>query len=201
MSEIYRDLLQQVTQPEALAKLSDQLGANSSAVGNAVQQALPAMLGALQNNASTSNGAAALFGALERDHNGGIMNQMMDVLSQGGSQFGGASMLGHIFGNRQAPVEAELSQRSGLNSGQMGQLLATLAPLVLGSLGKAKQQQNLDPTGLAAELGRQRQQAEDSIGGFGMLGKLIDQDGDGKIDENIVNMGKSVLGSLLGGRR
>jgi hypothetical protein len=56
-----------------------------------------------------------------------------------------------------------------------------LAPLVLGALGKAKQQNNLDAGGLASMLGAESSTLQKkSSGGAEMLMKLLDQDGDGE---------------------
>jgi hypothetical protein len=49
---------------------------------------------------------------------------------------------------------------TGLEAGQIGRLLATLAPVVLGAVGKMQRQGGLDPNGLGAMLGQERKVIE-----------------------------------------
>ena len=46
-------------------------------------------------------------------------------------QTDGGGILGHIFGNNQTQVAKEVSQKTGLDMGQVAQLLITLAPIVM----------------------------------------------------------------------
>ncbi len=55
-----------------------------------------------------------------------------------------------------------MSKNSGLDVGQVAQLLITLAPIVMGYLGRQKQQQGLDSGGLSNMLNQQQQQMQSS---------------------------------------
>ena len=48
----------------------------------------------------------------------------------------GGAILGHVFGGQQGNVAAALGKSTSLRSGQILQLLAMLAPIVMGVLGK-----------------------------------------------------------------
>ena len=71
--------------------------------------------------------------------------------------------------------------------------MATLAPLVLGALGKQKRQNNLDQGGIADILGqvagmqRQRNQQQKSPLG-GLINNFLDKDGDGSIIDDVAGM-------------
>ena len=146
-----QDLLGQEQGGTALNEISQNVGADQSAVNSAIQAALPMILGGLANNAQSPQGAQGLDQALERDHDGSILNQLGGlgglILGQQQAappkQADAGGILGHIFGTNQGPVVQEVSQKSGLDMGQVAQVLMFLAPIVMGYLGKQKRDTNL----------------------------------------------------------
>ena len=86
-------------------QISQQLGANPQQVQTAMQAAIPALVGALAKNAQTPQGAQSLASALERDHDGSVLDNIGGLLGAlgGGAPSGGAggglgSMLGGLAG-------------------------------------------------------------------------------------------------------
>jgi hypothetical protein len=79
----------------------------------------------------------------------------------------------------------------------VAKLLPVLAPIVMGALGRQKRQQNLDVGGLAGMLGAERQQIEASSPAAGLLGQLLDQDGDGSVADDVAKLGGGFLSRLL----
>lgn len=210
------DLLELVTgslDESTLRQLGAKVGASPAQAGTAVATALPLLLGALQRNAGSSGGAVSLLGALDRDHDGSILDDLAGFLGQGPSGSGLRS-LEHIFGGKLAPVESAVARTSGLGTGQVEKLLAMLAPLVLGALGKMRSQDGVDAGGLGdllgGAVGRMQQQ---SPGLGGLLGGLLDADGDGSVVDDLLEKGLGggqggaggglggLLGGLLGGKR
>ena len=194
-----QELLSQL-QGAPLQQLSRQLGTDPAQTGNAVAAALPLLLGALGRNSAQPQGAEALFGALQRDHSGGmdIGTVLGAVLGGGGSrQTDGSAILGHILGGGQPRAAQGLGQATGLGSGQAMQLMAMLAPIVMSFLAKRSATQGLDAGGLGQLLGQERSQVRQQAGG-GVLDSLLDQDGDGDLDaSDMLNMGMG----LFGGKR
>src|ERR1044072_1415169 len=127
------DLLGSQLDASTLDQLSGQVGASREQTAAAVSAALPALLGALQRNSATPHGEAALSNALDRDHDGSILDSLGGLLG-GGPSASNVRSLDHIFRDRRGNVEDAVAQRSGLDSGQVVKLLAMLAPLVLGAL-------------------------------------------------------------------
>ena len=75
---------------------------------------LPILLAALNRNASNPAGAAALHGALERDHDGSILDNLGGFL--GNAQAGpGAGILKHVLGERQESTAQAVGAASGLD--------------------------------------------------------------------------------------
>jgi hypothetical protein len=177
-------------------------GVSGGDVSNVLAGALPAMMTGLTRNAASSGGANALLGALDRDHDGSILDDVAGFLGGGGDLVGGAGILGHVFGSSQTNVERAVSRSSGVDSGSVGKIMAMVAPLLMGSLGKAKRQQGLDASGLAAALGQQEEtvrRAEPTA--VDLFSRILDGDGDGSSMDDIVKMGSGLLGGLFGGKK
>jgi hypothetical protein len=198
-----QDLLGERQGSEAVEQISKNVGAEPSAVNSAIQMALPAILGGLAQNAATPQGAESLNTALEQDHNGGILDNLGGLGSMifGGQQeqqinqspqINAGGILGHIFGNGQGRVAEQVSQNTGLGTGQVAQILMMLAPIVMGYLGRQKQQQNLDAGGLSNWLGGQQQQIQNAPQG-GILSSILDRDGDGSSMDDIASMAMNYM--------
>ena len=207
-ASLTEELLSQL-QGAPLQQIADQLGTNPSQAQSAVSAALPMLLGALGRNAAQPQGAADLFGALQRDHvgraagSGGLgdlLGSALGGMGGGGAEGAadGASILGHMLGGNQQSAEAGLGQASGLGA-NAGQLLQILAPIVMAFLAQRAQAGGMDAGGLGAVLGREQAQVRQQGGvGGDLLGSLLDQDGDGQVGlGDLIKIG----GGLLGGRR
>jgi hypothetical protein len=110
-------------------------------------------------------------------------------------------ILKHVFGGRESKVESALAGSSGIDAGQMRQILAMLAPLVLGMLGKQQRQQGFDIGGLTDLLGGERRAAEKKApGAVDLIGSMLDSDGDGSVADDLAKLGGGLLGGLFGGK-
>jgi hypothetical protein len=194
------DMLQSQIGDGEIAQLTRSLGADEGQVRKAVAGALPLLVSGLARNAQEPQGAAALAGALERDHDGGILDQLGSFLGSAGSA-DGAGILGHVFGGRSEAAARGVGQLSGLDAGKAGQLLAMLAPIVLGALGRMKQERSMGPGDLGDLLGREHDNLRQRGGGTDLLSSLLDRDGDGSVMDDALEIGGGLLGSFLKGRR
>ena len=185
---------------DATKQIGRQLGLDDGLASKAIAGALPMVLGGIASNAQRKGGAEALGGALDRDHDGSVLDDLAGYLQSDRSK-DGDGILGHVFGGRRPAVESVLGEASGINSGQAGQLMTMLAPLLMGALGKEKRHANLDAGGLAEMLGGEKRKAPAGAGdAMDMIGKMLDRDGDGDFKDDIAEMGAGLLGNLLGGR-
>lgn len=177
-----------------LGQLAGMLGSDEGATKDAVGAGMQAIMGGLAHNASKPEGAAALLGALNKDHDGSIMGDLTGFLGKGGgapAMQDGKAILGHVFGTKRSAVAEQVSQNSGLSLASVGKMLPMLAPMVMGFLGKQKNDGNLDQAGLASMLQGERKAAEKANPGLlGGLTKMLDRDGDGDFKDD--------LGGLLG---
>ena len=113
-----QDLLGQEQGAQAVALISQSVGADNSLVSSAIQMALPAIMGGLANNASTPEGAENLNNTLEQHHDGSILDNIGGLAGMifGGGQQGAASpavdagsILTHILGNSQGQIAEQVS--------------------------------------------------------------------------------------------
>ena len=166
------DAVRQQLGPDTIQQFSGALGADPATTSNAISLALPALLGGLAQNAARPEGAVALDNALNQ-HDGSILDNLGGMFGGGGGAGGGAlggiggAILGHIFGGRRGSVEQGVGNASGLNGAQVAQLMAMLAPIVMGVLGRMKQTKGLDANRLPEVL-------NDSGGGpSGSFGSIL----------------------------
>ena len=187
-----------------LDQLSGQLGgADKGQTAAAASGIISTLMGGLAKNASTDEGAAALSDALERDHDGSVLDDLMGMLSgqtqpQSQKTMNGAGIVNHILGPKQGNAVNMISQISGLDGDKTGNLMTMLAPMIMGALGKTKKDQGLDVGGLASLLtGTVTQQRQEDAGTMGLVGKLLDADGDGSIVDDVASMGFKLLGGFF----
>jgi len=195
MSSLFETLAGMAGQENA--NLAGAIGADEGSTQDAVLAALPLLLAALQRNASTPEGASSLQAALERDHDGSILDGIGDLIRDP-SVSSGDGILRHSLGDSRQAVEQGLGKSSGLDASQVSRLLMTLAPMVMGMLGKARREQGLDSGALSDMLTNERRATESSAPDLASLaGRLIDGDGDGLDLEDIAKAGGSLLGGLF----
>ncbi len=198
------DLLQGQLPEGLVDQLSQQIGgAEKEQTATAASGIVNTLVSALARNASSQEGASALSNALDRDHDGGILNNLMGMLSgnvqpQNERAANGTGILNHILGDRQGGVSNMVSQMSGLNNNQTSQLMTMLAPIVMGMLGKTKRENGLNEGGLASLLnGTVTQQQSSSNPTMNLVTSFLDSDGDGSIVDDVANMGMKFLGGLF----
>ena len=219
-------LLQDRIDDTAIQNMSDQINAAPSTTRQAVDTALPLLVGALARNANQSpDAASSLAGALERDHDGALLDNLSSVvdlasrafsgsssggglgglISAAGSILGGSAsekavdgggILGHVLGSRQSAVTTGIAKLTGLDTKQVQSLLAILAPIIMSALAQRKQEENLDAQGLANELAQERRTLERQTEGMSQGGLASLLDRD---DDGSIANDIVDLGSKLGG--
>ncbi len=183
--DITQVLLEQLSGDKA-DQISQQIGADRGATMQAISAAVPFLVSALARNSSQQDGAAALHQALQKDHDGSILDDVIGYLGNPDSG-NGRRILDHVLGNRQNATETALSNQTGLNAASVGRLLAILAPIIMGYLGRTQRQGGFDPGSLSGYLeGQQQRSREASPGMIGMLTDLLDSNNDGSILDDVL---------------
>ncbi len=197
------DLLADHIGGDNIGQIASAIGADRQQTQTAVSAALPAILTALNRNTNSTGGAGNLAAALERDHDGSLLDHLGGFLSGqvGGKQADGGGILGHVLGGQRQQVERGVAQASGLDMSQVSKLLPILAPIVMAALGKRKRQSGLDEAGLSGILGADATRARKAApsGVLGALSGFLDQDGDGDpTNDLLASAGKAAMGKLFG---
>lgn len=174
----------------AARALAQRLGVSEATAERAVVIAVPLILAALARNAARPEGAKQLHEAVNTDHDGSIFDDLGGYLGNPQAA-NGAGILGHVFGGQQGTIQNNLAQATGLDPNAAGNILETVAPLVMGAVGQTQQQNNLDPDGLSQYLDSQRQQTQAAAPDvMGALNSMLDSNRDGSVTDD--------LGRILG---
>lgn len=189
---------------DQVAAIAARLGTDPAQARNAIEHAIPLIVGGMAQNASTAQGAGALHDALGAHSGLDISNVLGNLLgsasgSAGASGIGGA-ILGHIFGANRGAADQGLGQVTGLGQQNAGQLMAILAPIVMAYLANHVQAQDLNPGALGGLLGQQGQQLQQRGGLVGGLLNAVLSHGGGNLDlSHLVSGAGGLLGAF--GRR
>ncbi len=158
MSSLIESLVDMLS-GDALGKISQQIGIPKEKAQQAMPGVISVLTGALAKNSSKPEGAQALFDALSKDHDGSVLNNLSTYI--GNYQSGeGSSILGHVLGDKRTAVEKDLSQKTGIDTDSIGNLLTMAAPLIMGILGKTQKQQSLDLSSLTDLLGKEQNETQ-----------------------------------------
>ncbi len=194
MNEVSRHLSDDV-----IIQLSKQIGAQDpNMVKRAAAGASELLLEAISTSASQPSSGGGLFDAIKRDHDGGILGDLMGVLggrqqASNPSTTNGSGIINHLLGNKQLQAAQVIGQMSGLDIFKSGVLMQLIAPVIMGVVGQKQRSNGLDLGGLAQVLlGGGGAQQQRSAGG-GMFKKLLDMDGDGSMMDDLLNIGMKIL--------
>ncbi|MCK5128734.1 MAG: DUF937 domain-containing protein [Clostridiales bacterium] len=146
--DLLKGILDQVMSGGNVNKLAEKLNMDKGAVGKAVEAGLPAILEGLNQNSNNKEGALSLDKALGK-HNGSILDDIKSGDFSNIDLGDGKKIIGHIFGDNTDAVTQQLGKKAGISSKQSGNLLSALGPIIMGFLGKQKEDNNLNASGIS----------------------------------------------------
>ena len=158
-----------------ISSIAGQTGTSEKDTRNVLANALPALVGAMAQNASTEEGAESLARALD-DHT--TAEGLSGLLGKVDTE-DGAKILTKILGGQNDAVQKAVAKKSGASKTDTTKILTMAAPLLLAALGSQKKKTKPQSAGLGSLL-------------TGLLGGGEDDEDDGS---TLV----SLAGSLLGG--
>jgi len=204
------DLLAGAQAQPAKQQLGQQFGLSEDMTQQAMAALIPALAAGLKSNASKPGGVEALLGALNKGSHSRYIDDP-SLLGRAETNQDGNSILGHLLGSKEVSraVAGKASEKTGLGSDLLKQMLPVVATMVMGSLAKKSEEPDtlsqlagLLGGGQAAApqkrsglggllgglLGGGRQQQPAQSDGLGMLGALFDADRDGSAMDDIFQM-------------
>ena len=206
------DLLNSDLGRQMIGGLSQETNQPADKTASVLSMAMPLLMGAMKRNANTPEGAAGLLGALNGKHDGSILDNIGSLFSGGvdeGVKQDGLGILGHVLGGSQDNVVSALSNKSGVDTNGVMQILQVAAPMILGFLGKQQRQEQVsDQNGIGNLLGGLLGGGAQNGAGKeqSLIESILDGDNDGSVIDDIAGMvlgggqkKSGGLGGLLGG--
>lgn len=182
------DIVQQHLGPDQIQQISQHLGVDPATARNAINAALPMMVGGMAHTAQQPGGASAIQSALEDHSAGGILGSlgglgglagMLGGASNSSSGGGVGGILGSILGQHTDTVQNGVQTASGLDASKVKSLLAILAPIVMAALAQHAAAQPSTSSGSGGGLGSILQQAaaaaQQNHGGSSQVGGVLGQ--------------------------
>ncbi len=210
MDEIMK-LLSSDQGKQLVSGVSSQMGMKPQDATSALGAAMPLILGAMKNNASSEAGTQNLLGALgdSRHSSGSLLENIGSIL--GGDSIDadtiaeGGKILGHVFGGQENNAAGAVSKASGLNMDSAMNLLKIAAPFIMSYLGQrtskagVQDQAGIDDLlgGLLGSQGSDIQSMASQIQGFDNNDSSIEDIADALSQS--LGGSKGGLGGLLGG--
>ena len=184
---------------ESLGALSDKSSVSQDQLTSVLLSALPSMLGKMQTNAGTKDGADSLLKALDQHD---ITSEDLVKIIKTSDMADGVKIINHIYGDEKkaAAAQAEVAKKTGLDAAQVAKIMAAAAPAVLTFLAASNKKTNntkqvSNSDGLADMIGSILTLTGGSSKGGLDLGSLIGA-ATGSSKNSGVDIG-SILGSLL----
>ena len=145
---------------EVVGKLAAFIGLDANKIQSGLSAIFPALLGALVNKGSTSQGASEIFDMIRKGGYGADTLKGLSSAFSGGEatremMTSGAGLIDGILGARGPKVLDWIAGAGGIGKDSASSLTRLVAPAVMGLLGKQVQSSNLNATGLGSLLAGQ----------------------------------------------
>ncbi len=158
-------IISSLTGNNLIGEIAKKFNIDTTKIINVIKAAIPKFLSAMQKNAGTAAGAAALTQALSNHAGQGLSFDLED----------GKKILSKIFGGNLGSVISSLGKQTSTTNDQVSNILASVAPNLLSVLGKGNAGGNIGNL-LGSLLGGASNSGSGSGVGKvlgGLFGKLI----------------------------
>jgi hypothetical protein len=189
------DLIKNNLDDQVVGALANQIGTDKSQASKATDSAVHILLSALNKNARNTNTNNGLLEAITKDHDGSILDDLMGFAT-GSSNLNsrttnGSGILGHLLGDKMGNAAELIAKTSGLSSSKSKSMLEMLAPVVMGAVGRnlTQNKASANTNILSDLLGSAVNSASHDRKQQSMIEKLLDQDGDGSVIDDLLNIG------------
>lgn len=174
-----------------LGNLAKNFDLDENSIQSLLSNGMPAIMGAMKDNAATKEGASALLGAIEQHKGDDLMGMFQNIASVDKND--GLKILGHVFGGNLNGVMGDIAGKTGIAENKVTDLLSNLAPMVMGALGQKQKSMNLD----ASQITNLLSGGADLFNSGNILDAakgILDKNNDGNLVDDIGGM----LGGMFG---
>lgn len=165
-----------------VSQIAKQFGLDEGQAKAALSQLVPALGKGAREQVRRDESESGIMGALVRGNHERYLEEPTKLADESTHQDGNA-ILGHLFGSKDTSraVAAKAAENTGIDQGILKKILPLAATMVMGSMSKNVKQGAMSST-------------ESSGGGAGgMLAGFLDQDGDGDMTDDIMNLAKKLF--------
>ena len=182
-----QDIINQQLTPDRISLISHSIGSDPASTRQAVEAAIPMMMGGMAGHAASPDGSQAISNAaaeLSGVNTGGVMlgggamaGGLGTVLGEFSGMFGGGAggILGSILGSNHGTVEDGVTKASGLDRQKAGQLMMILAPIVLSAIARHRSQTGASSDQVSGELQRAAEAHKSHPQFGGILGGILNK--------------------------
>jgi hypothetical protein len=164
-------LIMQFLTPDIVSRMASVLGLDRSSAQSAIGAAVPALLAGLSRTAAKPGGAQSLVDTISQQS--GVLDSFADRIGSGQLPLldQGSTLLKSVLGGQdQSALASAVSRFADIGQGASNSLLAMLAPVAVGVIGKQLGSRNLDASSLTGLLTSQKDQIAHALpAGFGNL--------------------------------
>jgi hypothetical protein len=179
---------------QSIQSISQKANVSPTQAKSALSTAIPILMNSMANNSRSPEGAFALQQAVEKDHDGSLMDNLGSFFNNPDSA-NGPGILKHVLGEKQSNAVEYISKDSGVSESSASKILEIAAPLVMSFLGKNSRGGGMGIGNLLNSfLNTQR---EDDPQKHSFINKLLDHDNDGDVMDDLKEMGKSTFGRMM----
>ncbi len=175
---------------DAMKMLGSKVGLDKNTSKNAISSIAQLLTGKLADNASTKEGSEELLRALEKHRNGGVLNKVEDLVNDDvDTDTEGEKIVDHILGDKKENAIMSMAKNLNIDSGTIMKLLPMVAPMVMGALGKAKEEEKVDSNGLSSMLSSVSKTLSNNKGFAAMTAGLIGN----QVKDSLLKKAKSAI--------
>lgn len=179
---------------QSLQSMSQKTNTSPDQAKHALANAIPILMSAMAKNSRTPEGASSLQQAVQKEHNGSILDNLGGFFNNPDSA-NGPGILKHVLGPKQKDAVEYISKDSGVSEPSAIKILEYAAPLVMGFLGRNSGGGGIGIGSLLSSFINTQKQEEPQKQSF--INKLFDMDNDGDIMDDLKEKGSSLLGNIF----
>lgn len=193
MENIINTILSRIDD-QSLQSMSQKANTSPGQAKSALSSAIPLLMNALAKKNSNPESAASLQQAIQKDHDGSILDNLGGFFNNPEAAKG-PGILNHVLGNKQHTAAQFISKDAGVDESSASKILEFAAPLVMGFLGKNSGGGGMGIGSLLNSFTNTQNQENPQSQSF--INNLLDRDNDGEVMDDIKEMGKSFFGKMM----
>jgi hypothetical protein len=196
-------VLQSVMNTQNINQLSQHAGIKDPQKTQMATKAIfDTLLGAMNRNAQSEEGAQGIYQALKKDHDGSILQDPLGFIlgsrqANNARMLNGGGIIGHLLGANVGNVAGMIAKATGMDERTVKRLMPIVAPILMGAVGKMMREEGSierkQPQQVRQVLGNTVKKERESNPMMDIAERFLDQDGDGSVVDDLLGMASRFL--------